>query len=558
MKFGPLALAEAGGAVLAHTVRWPGGAMRKGVRLTPERIDRLRRAGVVTVMAARVEAGDLHEDEAAARVAAALVPDPEAQGLRPGPARHGRVNLFARLPGILQLAGATITGVNRVSEAVAIATLPALARVAAGQLVATVKIIPFALPATVAAAAERAIPATLPALQVRGVRLAAAELVVTRGRWTPSSLPARGVEAIRSRTDALGLPLHLHPEVEHAEAPIAAALVAARAATPAVPGDTLLLVLGDTVTSDREDVVPRALLRAGGRILRFGMPVDPGNLLLLGELDGRPVIVLPGCARSPKLNGADWVLERIACGVPAAELDIAGMGVGGLLHEIASRPAPRLGGATLPAAPRISILLLAAGASRRMQGGHKLLREVDGVPLATRVAARLAGSRAGEIVAVVGAEGRRVAAALARAGPVRILSNPSHGEGIGASIRAGMAAIGAADAVVIALADMPEVGAAEVDRLIAAHDPAAGAGICRLVGPSGEPGHPVLFGRRYFEALAQLSGDRGARELLHEHPGDVADLPAPASRFTDLDTQADWQRWLAGRPGEGVEEESGN
>jgi molybdenum cofactor cytidylyltransferase len=71
------------------------------------------------------------------------------------------------------------------------------------------------------------------------------------------------------------------------------------------------------------------------------MPVDPGNLLFHGHQGGRPVIGLPGCARSPALNGADWVLERLACGIDLTDADIAAMGVGGLLKEIPIRPQAR-------------------------------------------------------------------------------------------------------------------------------------------------------------------------------------------------------------------------
>jgi molybdenum cofactor cytidylyltransferase len=73
-------------------------------------------------------------------------------------------------------------------------------------------------------------------------------------------------------------------------------------------------------------------------VFRFGMPVDPGNLLFHGRQAGRPVIGLPGCARSPALNGADWVLERYACGLDVSDRDVAAMGVGGLLKEIGLRP----------------------------------------------------------------------------------------------------------------------------------------------------------------------------------------------------------------------------
>ncbi len=105
----------------------------------------------------------------------------------------------------------------------------------------------------------------------------------------------------------------------------------------------VVIVFGASAITDRRDVIPAALEAAGGRIEHFGMPVDPGNLLLLGDLNGKPVIGAPGCARSPKENGFDWVLGRVLAGVPIRRADIQAMGVGGLLMEIDSRPQPRRG-----------------------------------------------------------------------------------------------------------------------------------------------------------------------------------------------------------------------
>jgi molybdenum cofactor cytidylyltransferase len=115
---------------------------------------------------------------------------------------------------------------------------------------------------------------------------------------------------------------------------------AVAAALEAAPGALLLLLTG-SATSDARDVAPEGLRRAGGALVRYGMPVDPGNLLFTGTLGGRPVIGLPGCARSPALNGADWVLERVVCGHVPETIDLAAMGVGGLLKEIPTRPRPR-------------------------------------------------------------------------------------------------------------------------------------------------------------------------------------------------------------------------
>ena len=147
----------------------------------------------------------------------------------------------------------------------------------------------------------------------------------------------------------------------------------------------LLLIHGASAILDRRDVIPAAIVAAGGRVDHFGMPVDPGNLLLLGHVGELAVLGLPGCARSPKVNGFDWVLERLVAGLPVGPAEIMRMGAGGLLAEIPSRPLPRAEAKPpapqqkeTPPGPRIGALLLAAGQSRRMGGPNKLLEEIDG------------------------------------------------------------------------------------------------------------------------------------------------------------------------------------
>jgi molybdenum cofactor cytidylyltransferase len=313
----------------------------------------------------------------------------------------------------------------------------------------------------------------------------------------------------------------------------------------------LTLILTGSATSDRGDVGPAALVAAGGRLLRFGMPVDPGNLLFLGELSGRPVVGLPGCARSPKLNGADWVIERLACGLDVSSDEIAAMGVGGLLKEIPSRPEPRGGGATAPQRPTVAAVLLAAGSARRMAGRDKLLEPVGGAPLLRTLVDRLGSSAIDEVVCVLRPDDPARSAALGGTG-ARIVTNPRAAEGMGTSIAAGVAALGpAVDAAVILLGDMPEITGADVDRLVAAFDPEEGRAIVRAVSAdgAGAGGHPVLFGRRFFEALRGLEGDRGARAILAEHPEFVVDVTlAGRAAETDLDTPEAWARWRSEQP----------
>src|SRR2546423_10960994 len=204
------------------------------------------------------------------------------------------------------------------------------------------------------------------------------------------------------------------------------------------------------------------------------MPVDPGNLQPVAAARGRPVVGAPGCARSPKENGFDWVLMRLLAGLEVPRAAITGMGVGGLLMEIVTRPQPR---AEPPAAAdrRIGAVVLAAGRSTRMGGPNKLLAEVGGRPLVRIAAEEALGSRARPVVVVTGHQRAEIEATLAGL-PVTFVHNPDYAEGLSTSLKAGIAALPAeADGAIVLLGDMPQVDAALIDRLIAAFDPEKGA-----------------------------------------------------------------------------------
>jgi molybdenum cofactor cytidylyltransferase len=258
------------------------------------------------------------------------------------------------------------------------------------------------------------------------------------------------------------------------------------------------------------------------------------------------VIGLPGCARSPKLNGADWVLERVVCGLDVTSEKISEMAVGGLLTEIPSRPEPRSGGAEAARRPVVSALVLAAGQSSRMGGRDKLLEPVADAPLLRHVVQALSASAVDEIVVVLPPDPGDRLAALAGT-PARMVTNPRAAEGMGTSVGAGVTALRAdADAVLIVLADMPDVAAGDFDRLISAFDPSENRAIVRAVTEAGKPGHPVLFGRRFFEPLRALEGDSGARSLIEDDPEFLIDVALPGSAaVTDLDTPEDWDDWRA-------------
>lgn len=340
MKFGPVPVTQAMGAILAHSVALAGKRLRKGVTLEADHIAALTAAGHDSVIVARLDATDVHENDAAAALAAALVPDPAAAGLRLTAPFTGRVNLIAEGPGVVLMDVAALTALNAVDPMITLATVPPFHQMGQGGMVATVKIIAYGV---ARADLDRACSLGAGAIRLAQPQLRTATLIVTEiagglgstEEQAPDTGPDKGRAAIEARLSALDMTLETVLTVPHREDDLAAAIAAARS--------DIVLILTGSATSDADDTGPAALRLAGGRVERFGMPVDPGNLLFLGERAGRPVIGLPGCARSPALNGADWVLSRIACGLTVTGADIAAMGIGGLLKEIPSRPMPRAG-----------------------------------------------------------------------------------------------------------------------------------------------------------------------------------------------------------------------
>jgi molybdenum cofactor cytidylyltransferase len=530
MKFGNLAVEECAGAILAHGLRVASGVFKKGRFLDAKDVAVLRDAGYGSVMVARLEADDVAENQAAAALAAALAGD----GVRVGQPFTGRCNLFARHGGLLLADAGRLDAMNRVDEAMTVATLAAHTRVSEGQLLATIKIIPFAVPRERLDHARSSLASARAAVAVAAFRPMDVALLQTQLPGTRQGILDKTTMVIRQRLEALGSRLRWEKRCEHNQQALTRTLNEMLLAEP-----QMLLIAGASAIVDRRDVVPAAIVGVGGRLDHFGMPVDPGNLLLLAHRDNTPVLGLPGCARSPKFNGFDQVLERLLAGVTVASPDIMGMGVGGLLKETRERAQPRRGASPAPeSTPRIAALVLAAGQSRRMGARNKLLASIDGAPMVVRaVDAAVAGVNAGVYV-VTGHEHQQVARALAGR-DVQVVHNPRYAEGLSTSLARGLAALGPeVDGALICLGDMPRVTTAHIEKLVEAFDPLEGRAICVPLW-DGKRGHPVLWARRFFSEMADIKGDVGARHLLGEYAELVSEIPvADDGVLLDVDSPA--------------------
>ena len=524
MKFGPATPDDALGGVTVHTLRQGAIVLKKGTIIGPVEVEALNRAGVREIVVVRLEDGDVSEDVAAADVAKAVAGD----GVTVERAFTGRANLFAARPGVLVVDRPAVNRINNIDEAITFATLPAYKPVVQGEMVATVKLIPFGVEAKLRDAAVTA--ARSDVLRVAPYRIKRVGIVSTMLPGLAPKVIDKTLRVTAERLAPAGATIIAERRVPHEESVLSAAIKEMLDL-----GAELVIVFGASAIADRRDVIPAALTGAGGVVDHFGMPVDPGNLLMIGKARGVPVLGAPGCARSPVENGFDWVLMRLLAGLKVARRDLTGMGVGGLLMEIVTRPQPRIS----PAADsncNVAALILAAGLSTRMGGSNKLLAELGGKPLVRVVAEQVLASKASSVTVVTGHQAAEVERAL-RGLNVTFVYNPDFPDGFASSIRVGIGAIPKeAGGALVCLGDMPLADADLMDQLIAAFAPDLGQLIAVPVS-DGRQGNPVLWSRRFFGELMSLDGDIGGRHLLASHAAAVAEVSVNAhGAFFDIDT----------------------
>ncbi|SDD54021.1 NTP transferase domain-containing protein [Kordiimonas lacus] len=516
MEFREIDTLDAKGWSLAHSVRAGNRKLPKGLTLTPAHIEALTGAGVDQVYAFRLDSDDVGEDEAAESIARQVA----GSGLRLGISTRGRCNLHTEAAGLL-LAPEALNTVNRADEAIAVSTLPHLSPVAAGQLVATAKIIPYGVKK---ASLDKATQLKS-VLTVARFQPFTAHMVVTG-----QALSDKAYRLTENRLAALEGAITAYEGCDHTVPALVEALQAAADRKP-----DLLLVLGLSAISDRRDVIPAALEAAGGSITSLGMPVDPGNLLMLGQLEGITVIGLPGCARSPALNGLDWVLERFAARLPVTRDDIADMGVGGLLKETPFRPEPR---APLhrQAQPNVQPIVLAAGRSSRSGAQNKLLSRMNGHTVVRQTLAAVSQTGFNPPILVTGHEGEAVAEALSGLNYTRA-HNSAFKDGMAGSLKRGLAHLPeTAEFVCVCLGDMPFVKPETIKALAEAGNRLSEF---KMFIPTfnGKRGNPVLWHRDMVEALLTIEGDKGGRQMIHDHENLVCEVPVDDHGILiDLDT----------------------
>jgi len=336
MRFQAVPVEQAEGHILGHNIAGDNGrrVLRKGKAVTADDIALLKALGRRKVYVAVIAPDDIDENAAAERITQEVA----GHGIRLSTAATGRVNMIASFAGVLRVDVSLLTALNNF-QGVTLATLPRHAAVPAGKTVATLKIIPYALPLTVVdeiqdVTAGKPIISLTP-LAPKRVGLILSGSPISKERVTASfhtALSAR-LEQLHSNIERVDyVPL----EDESGERQLADVIQAYIAG-----GIEMIILAGETAIMDRYDIAPRAVERAGGEVTCFGAPVDPGNLLMLGYLGEASIVGAPGCVRSPKTNIIDLVLPRLLAGDRLTQADIVALAHGGLLEDVPERPLPR-------------------------------------------------------------------------------------------------------------------------------------------------------------------------------------------------------------------------
>ncbi len=325
MRLQAVPLDQAIGHIVRHNVADAAGrkAIAKGRRLDASDVARLAALGHTTVMVAVLEPDDVTEDDAAEQLATAVV----GAGIRRSAAVHSRVNLFAAEAGVLQIAVDALHAINAI-DGLTIATRRDASTVRSGDRVATIKIIPFALPAATVQAALALAPGD-GIVALRPFRPCPVAVILVGSPAARRRVEEALLPAIDARVAAVaGQVVHVR-YVAHDQSAIAAAI------TEAGDHAGLIIVAGETSIMDRDDITPSGIRAAGGVIEHYGAPVEPGNLLLLAYLARGdrtiPVLGAPGCVRSRDRNVVDLILPRLMTGERVRRADIIALGHGGLL-----------------------------------------------------------------------------------------------------------------------------------------------------------------------------------------------------------------------------------
>ena len=537
MKIQSLGPQNSIGAVLAQTYNLPGKIISKGTFVTNEIVAYFKTGKIKTILCAVPDEGDIHEDEAAEAISSAI----DKNHIYADKASTGRVNFKSQSLCLVRYDRDLIKEVNLVDESIAFSIVEHNQLLAEGDLIATLKIIPFFMQKKYV---DRVIKilAKDNLFKIHSLKKKEVTLIQTCFEWQKKSIFTATSNVTKARLEALGCSLNKEKLINHDYDTLRTVI-----RSSVKSGPEILLISGASAITDRSDYIPKAILSEGGKIIQYGLAVDPGNLLLIGQVGNTTVIGMPGCARSPKLNGFDWVLQLLMADIPINREELADMGAGGLLMEIASRPLPRaLAKSVSKREKKVMGVILAAGNSTRMGKDNKLLRNIGDAPLIRNTAIEMLKSELDTCSIVLGYQSDKVADVIKDLN-INLILNPLWKEGQASSLRAAINTLDSTYSdLLIMLGDLPGIKSSHINSVIEEHLLTDNRK-SKITIPSfkGQKGNPVIWGRSFFHDLSNLEGDVGGRTLFSEHPAAINMLEMDDPWVVkDADTPEDFENFF--------------
>ncbi len=322
MNIKNIPLNQAIGHILLHNQIGTNGrrVLKKGHILTEQNIAVLQSLGLEQVYVAILDEDDVSENEAAQRLGEIITSD----GIITSKATTGRLNFIADQTGLLKIDNQALLTFNE-QTGITLATLPTNSVAQPKTMLATVKIIPYSIPQKTLLTAET-IAQKKTLFKLNPFVVKKATLIATGSLAAKQKILNSFTPSLQDRLSTYNTEMLVGQYVAEQEESIGQALQAA------LNSDTqMILIVGETSIMDIDDITPRAIKSIGGEIVHYGVPVEPGNLLLLAYYKDIPIVGAPGCARSKKYNVVDIVLPRLAAGERLTRQDLVALGHGGFL-----------------------------------------------------------------------------------------------------------------------------------------------------------------------------------------------------------------------------------
>ena len=529
MYFGQVKVIDSLNGILAHTITLDGKKFLKGRIISKEDQQYFIKNNIKYLICAQLTQKDVHEDKAANILAKKF----NNNTLALEKAFTGRSNILANESGLLVINEDKIRKFNKTSNSITIATLNNNSRVKKGEMIATIKIIPFSIKEKSIESIEKI--NFKKSLYIHSFKEKKCALILTHSNKENIKLNNISEKRIKERLETLNCTIKLIKTCKHDAKDISGII------KHFIKTDVdLILILGSSAIVDIKDKIPEAIMNSGGTIIRFGMPVDPGNLLLLGKIQKKTIIGLPGCARSPTLNGFDWVLERILSGNNIDNNDISAMGVGGLLKTINKREKNLVKDSKY----KITNIILAAGQSKRMLKDNKLLIKINKQTMLEKMIFTSLNSNANNTVLVLGYQSD-IIQEIIQNNNITTVINTDYKKGLSSSLQCGISALpDDCDAAIIILADMPNIDNQVINRMINSFNPSKNYSII-IPTFNGKKGNPILLARKFFPDILRVKGDKGAKDIIINNKKSILEIPQKnSSVLNDIDTKEDLSLYL--------------